>query len=126
MSFIKTVRRIEGSYETANYLLLVFSLSIGMLADIDSLIGRSSVLFFYCAGVMFGSIAIHFLLAALFRIDRDTAIITSTAAIYGPAFVGPVANAIRNKKVIVSGITMGLLGYAVGNYLGIGLAIFLR
>ena len=126
MSFVKKVQRIKGSYETAHYLLLIFSLAIGMLADINALISKSSDLFIYCSLVMFGSIAIHYLLAALFRIDRDTVIITSTAAIYGPAFVGPVANAIHNKKIIVSGITMGLLGYAIGNYLGIGVGMLLH
>jgi uncharacterized membrane protein len=126
VSFVKIIQRMQGSYETAHYLLLVFSLAIGMLADIDVLINRSSDLFVYCALVMFGAIVIHILLAAMFNIDRDTLIITSTAAIYGPAFVGPVANAIENKKVIVSGITMGLLGYAIGNYLGIGMAMLLR
>lgn len=126
MSFVKKVRRIKGSYETAHYLLLIFSLSIGMLADIDALISKSSDLLIYCAFVMSGSIAIHYFMAALFRIDRDTVIITSTAAIYGPAFVGPVANALHNKKIIVSGIAMGLLGYAIGNYLGIGVAMLLH
>ena len=53
-------------------------------------------------------------------------IITSTAAIYGPAFIGPVANAIKNRDMIVPGITMGLLGYAIGNYIGIGIAMLLR
>ena len=57
-------------------------------------------------------------MAAIFRIDVDTVIITSTAAIYGPAFVGPVANAIKNPRVIVSGITMGLLGYSFGDIVG--------
>lgn len=126
MSFVKRIQRIEGSYETAHYLLLIFSLAIGMLADIDALISRSPDLFIYCSLVMFGAIILHYTLAVIFRIDRDTVIITSTAAIYGPAFVGPVANAIHNKKVIVSGITMGLLGYAIGNYLGIGVGMLLK
>jgi uncharacterized membrane protein len=75
---------------------------------------------------MFGAIILHFLLATIFRIDRDTVIITSTAAIYGPAFIGPVANAIKNKEMIVPGITMGLLGYAIGNYIGIGIGMLLK
>jgi uncharacterized membrane protein len=125
VSFIKKIQRMKGSYETAHYLLLVFSLAIGAMADISQLIEQSSYLFAYTAFVMFLSIFIHFGLAALFRIDRDTAIITNTAAIYGPAFIGPIANAIQNKKVIVAGITMGLLGYAIGNYLGIGIAMLL-
>lgn len=126
VSFIKNIRSMKGSYETAYYLLLVFALAIGMLADIQALIYQSSSLFIYCALVMTGAIVVHYILAAFFKIDRDTVIITSTAAIYGPAFVGPVANAIHNKKVIVSGITMGLLGYAIGNYLGIGVAMLLQ
>jgi uncharacterized membrane protein len=75
---------------------------------------------------MLGSILLHFILAAIFRIDRDTVIITSTAAIYGPAFIGPVANAIKNRDIIGLGITIGLLGYAIGTYLGMGMAFLLK
>jgi len=53
-------------------------------------------------------------------------IITSTAAIFGPAFVGPVSNAIRNPGVVFSGITMSLLGFACANYLGILVATVLK
>lgn len=126
VSFIKKIRKMKGSYETAFYLLLIFSLSIGAMADINELLSKSSDLFVYTTLVMFTSIVLHFMLASIFRIDRDTVIITSTAAIYGPAFIGPVANAIKNKEVIVTGITMGLLGYAIGNYIGIGIAMLLR
>jgi len=125
-SFIKRIQRMKGSYETAYFLLLIFSLAIGSLADLNELVNKSSIFFFYCAYVMFGAILFHYILAAIFRIDRDTVIITSTAAIFGPAFIGPVANAIKNRDVIVAGITMGLLGYAIGNYLGIGIAMLLK
>ncbi len=125
-SFIKKIQKLKGSYETAFYLLLIFSLSIGAMADVKELLGKSSDLFVYTTFVMFTSIILHFILASIFRIDRDTVIITSTAAIYGPAFIGPVANAIKNKEVIVTGITMGLLGYAIGNYIGIGIGMLLR
>jgi uncharacterized membrane protein len=126
VSFIKKIQKMKGSYETAFYLLLIFSLSIGAMADINELLSTSSDLFLYTTFVMFTSIILHYILASIFRIDRDTVIITSTAAIFGPAFIGPVANAIKNKEIIVTGITMGLLGYAIGNYIGIGIAMLLR
>jgi uncharacterized membrane protein len=125
-SFIKKIQKLKGSYETAFYLLLIFSLAIGAMADINELLSKSSDLFLYTTFVMFTSIILHYILASIFRIDRDTVIITSTAAIYGPAFIGPVANAIKNKEVIVTGITMGLLGYAIGNYIGIGIGMLLQ
>ncbi len=34
----------------------------------------------------------------------------------------PVAARLENREMLVSGITAGLLGIAVGNYLGIALA----
>jgi uncharacterized membrane protein len=68
----------------------------------------------------------HFALAALFRIDADTALITSTATIFGPPFIGPVARALRNRELMVSGLTTGIMGYAVGTYLGLAVAWLLR
>jgi uncharacterized membrane protein len=59
-------------------------------------------------------------------VDRDTLIITSTAAIFGPAFIAPVAQAIGNREIIPIGIALGLIGFAIGNYLGMGLAFILK
>jgi uncharacterized membrane protein len=126
LSMIDRIRNMKGSWESANYLLLVFSMSIGTLADIRELISKSPEVFYFISFVMISSIVIHFALAAIFRIDRDTVIITSTAGIFGPAWIGPVANAIKNDKVIAPGIAMGLLGYAIGNYLGLGVAMLLK
>jgi uncharacterized membrane protein len=60
------------------------------------------------------------------QIDADTALITSTAGIYGPAFIAPVAGAMKNKEVMLPGLITGILGYAVGNYLGIAVAFVLH
>ena len=121
-SFIKPVRSIKGTYPSAEYLLLVFAVAMGTMADFSELIKASSSLFYFCGIVVGLSVIIHFLLSFLFRIDADTVIITSTAAIFGPAFIGPVANGIQNREIIVPGITMGLLGYAIGNYVGLATA----
>lgn len=125
-SFVPYIRKMEGSYQTAHYLLLVFALSIGVLADFRQLIAASSDVFMYTAVVMLGSVLLHYLMAGVLRIDTDTVIITSTAAIFGPAFIGPVANSLHNRQVIIAGITTGMLGYAIGNYLGISLAWLLQ
>ncbi len=125
-SFIKKIRHTKGTYEIGQYLILIFSLAIGMTVDIREFFSSVSLIFFYTAFVMTLAIIFHLLLAFIFRIDTDTTIITSTAGIFGPAFIGPVAEAINNREVIVSGLTCGLVGYALGNYLGFGLAWLLR
>ncbi|NLY88726.1 MAG: DUF819 family protein [Firmicutes bacterium] len=125
-SFNKKIRNTPGTYETGQYLILVFSLAIGVSVDIAKLFSSSSLMFLYTAFVLSMSIIFHLLLAMVFRVDTDTTIITSTAGIYGPAFIIPVAEAIKNREVVVSGLTCGLAGYAIGNYLGFAVAWLLR
>ena len=125
-SFQQKIRRLPYTFSSANYLLLVFALAMGSMADFSELLSASTTLFFFCGFVVSGSVLLHFLLAFIFRIDRDTVIIASTAAIFGPAFIGPVANAIGNRDIIAIGITLGLIGYAIGNYLGLGIALLLN
>lgn len=125
-SFVRRIREIPGTYETGEYLLLMFCLAIGTLANIQELIVVSINIFLFVAFVMFGAVLLHYLLSMVFRIDVDTVLITSTAAIFGPAFVGPIANVLKNREVVVSGLAAGLLGYALGNYLGISLALLLK
>ncbi len=125
-SFNGKVQKLKGAYESAEYLLLVFAIAMGGLANFSELIKSSSEIFYFCGLVVICSIILHFFLAAIFRIDTDTVIITSTAAIFGPAFIGPVAKGIKNREVIVSGITIGLVGNAIGNYLGLGVAWLLK
>jgi uncharacterized membrane protein len=125
-SFYKPVQNLKSSYSIGDFLLLVFAVCIGSLASVSELVtANMSILIFFVLAV-FGSALIHLLAAYIFKIDTDTMIITSAAAIYGPAFIVPVAEGIRNREVIVSGLAMGLLGNAIGNYIGIGVAYLLN
>jgi uncharacterized membrane protein len=65
-------------------------------------------------------------LAALFKIDADNVIIVSTALTCSPPFVPVVAGALKNKEIIISGITVGIIGYAIGNYLGVFIAYLFK
>jgi uncharacterized membrane protein len=125
-SFLPMVRTLPGTFNTANYMLLVFALAMGSMANFSELLAASSSLFWFCGFVVFGSILLHYLLAMIFRVDRDTLIITSTAAIFGPAFIAPVAQAIGNREIIPIGIALGLIGFAIGTYLGLSLASILE
>lgn len=126
LSFNEKVRSFCGHYEVGQYLLLVFCVGIGSMANIEELSNGSVLYLSFLGSVMLLSIFIHLLLCAIFKIDRDTAIITSVAGIFGPPFVGPVAQRLENKEILVSGLTSGLVGYAVGNYFGLAVAYFVK
>lgn len=125
-SLVPQVQRLKGPYELGEYVLLVFCVAVGSLADVRQVAGTSLTLFGFVVAVMMGAIVLHLLLCWLFRIDVDTALISSTATIYGPAFIGPVAAALKNRALVGPGLTMGLAGIALGTWLGIGTSQLLR
>ncbi|MCA1746307.1 MAG: DUF819 family protein, partial [Bacteroidales bacterium] len=75
---------------------------------------------------MVGSLFLHSLLSKIFRITNDDFIITSTALANSPPFVPVVAAALKNKEVMIPGMIIGVIGYAVGNYLGVFVAYLLK
>ena len=125
LSFVPKVNRITKSFPAGMYFILVFSLVVSSMADISKLAVTDYNLFFYVALTFYGTVALHILLSKLFGVDADTAIITSVALAYSPPFVPLVASAIKNKQVILSGITIGIIGYAIGNYIGVLVAYVL-
>jgi uncharacterized membrane protein len=126
-SLIKQINRIEKTFQLGMYLILVFSLTVASMADLKSMFGIGMLnLILFITWCYFGSLILHLILAKIFRIDADNFLITATAFIFSPPFVPLVANALKNKDVIVTGITGGIIGYILGNYFGVGLAYFLK
>ncbi len=127
-SLVPRISKTPYTFELGMYFILVFSVSVASMADFSSLKGITPHLFIYMTLVVFGSLILHLLFAKIFKVDADTLIVVSTALVCSPPFVPMVAGAIKNKKVMLVGIVAGLLGYAIGNYLGyftaIGLSAF--
>ena len=125
-SFQSKVRAIRHSFATGEYIILIFCVAIGTMTDFEKLFSQGSTVFYFTMVVLYGAIVLHYILCYLFKIDVDTMLITSTAAVFSPAFVPAVADAMQNRAVILSGLTSGLIGFALGNYLGIFLGFLLK
>lgn len=119
------IHRLKGSFDAGMYLILIFSIDAASMADIQKFSSISPHLFYYVSFAIIGTILVHFLLARLFKVDADTVIITSVAMITSPPFVPMVAASINNREIIISGLTVGIVGYAIGNYLGVTLSLLL-
>jgi len=124
-SLIKPFQKIKNSFAIGQYFIMVFCLIVGSMANLQKLLLGSHMIFFYVTIAVFGSLLIHFILSIFLKIDVDTMIITSVSAIFSPPFVPLVASSIKNKEVILSGMITGLIGYAIGNYLGVILSYLL-
>lgn len=121
-SLIPKLNNIEKTFDYGMYLILVFSIVVASMADLSYFSISHIHILYWVLLVYLGSLIIHVALAALFKIDADNVIIVSTALSCSPPFVPVVAGALRNKEVIISGLTVGIIGYAIGNYLGVIIA----
>jgi uncharacterized membrane protein len=124
-SSLKWINESKGSYELGMYLILIFSVVVASKVQVDNLSEVNPSIFGYITFVVFLSLLLHVLLARLRKIDADTVIVTSAALICSPPFVPVVAGALRNRSVIAPGLIVGLIGYALGNYLGFLMALML-
>ncbi len=126
-SNFKAVNKIKNTFQLGMYFIIVFSLIVASMGNLHIMFQVEYFhLFSFVVLVLCGSIIIHVFLSYIFKIDSDTTIIIITALAYSPPFVPVVAGALKNKNIIISGLTVGILGYAIGNYLGLAVAYFLR
>jgi uncharacterized membrane protein len=121
-STFKRVRTMERTFEAGTYLILVFSIAVASQVTTGTLGNIDPHIFLFITIATLGSLLMHVLLSALFRIDTDTTLATSISLICSPPFVPVVAGAVKNKAIIGPGIAVGLFGYAVGTYVGFLLA----
>ena len=115
----KEVRTWDKSYDAGMYIIYVFCLVMATMADLSKINWNESLyILIYQAVIIFGSLFLTILFAKLFRVNADDAVITSDTLINSPLCVPMIAATMKNKDVIMVGIANGLLGYAVGNYIG--------
>ena len=119
-SFIKPIRRIKYSYEVGMYLIYIFSIVVASMANVRAM-DFSGALFIvgFLLFMEVVSLTLQLLSARLFKVDADTAVIASVTYINSPPFVPMIAASMNNKRVLAPGLAIGVIGYAVGNYLGV-------
>jgi uncharacterized membrane protein len=108
------------------YLIYVFCFVVASMASLDQLAAVDFSIAVFLFGTVTGSLLLHGLCCRLAGIDSDTFMVTSVAAVCSPPFVPMMARALGNPAMILSGMTTGIIGYALGNYLGISLALVLQ
>ena len=121
-SFFKPIRELPKTFELGMFFILIFSVIVASMFDIHSVNGGS----LYIGGFVFWiigiSVGLHLLLCRIAKVSGDLFCVCQVGLLCSPPFVPPIAGAMKNKKVLISGIVVGLVGYAIGTYLGALLA----
>ncbi len=122
MAQIPMVKSLPGSAMLGNYLLLLFLASNGAKSVIANIVSVGPDIFYYALGTIFIHGIVIFGLGSLLRIDGGTLAVASQANVGGSSSAMALASARGYGDKILPGVAVGLIGYAVGNYLGFGVA----
>ena len=124
-SFFKKVRELPKTFELGMFFILIFSVIVASLFDIHSVNGGSMMIGLFVAWVMVIAALLHLGFCRIAHVSGDLFCVSQVALLCSPPFVPPVVGAMQNKKVLISGIVIGLVGYALGTYLGVAIAFIL-
>ena len=124
-SSFSMVNRLKGPFEVGDYMLLVFGVAVGMMSDFAKLLESGGSMITFIILIFLLTVLFQIILSRILDIDADHCLVASTAAIYGPVFIPQVTRAIRNKSLLLGGITISLIGLALGNYVGLSLYYFI-
>ena len=130
-STFSSINSIKKTFQLGMYFILVFSLVVASMANLSEMFNTDNSaflisIFMYILLAVVGSLFLHAIISWIFKIDVDNFLITSVALSMSPPFVPVVAAALKNKMIVISGLIIGIIGYAIGNYLGVILAYTLK
>ncbi len=121
-SFFKKVRELPKTFELGMFFILVFSVIVASMFDINSVNGASLYIGGFVLWIMVMSMLLHLIFCRIAKVSGDLFCVSQVGLLCSPPFVPPIVGAMKNKKVLISGIVVGLVGYAAGTYLGALLA----
>ncbi|MCX6302844.1 MAG: DUF819 family protein [Bacteroidia bacterium] len=125
-SFIPKVRQIKKTYQLGMYFITAFSLVIASRCDLSVFFQVKYLnILYFVTYAYFGSLILHIFLSWIFKVDADDFLITTTGFVYSPPFVPMVAAALKNKDVILTGLATGIIGWIIGNYIGVAFSMWL-
>ena len=125
-SFFKKIRQLPKTFELGMFFILMFSVVVASQFDIYSINMSAVNIGLFVLYVMFVSVIIHIIFSRITKVPGDLFTVAHVGLLCSPPFIPPIVGAMKNKKVLISGIVIGLVGYAVGTYLGVLLYTFFK
>jgi uncharacterized membrane protein len=122
----KHFRTDRGALQLGNLALHFFFVLIGIHSRVSEIASVGVEVFYFTLIV----VGVHGLVVfgggRLLKMDLGSLAVASQAAVGGPSSALAVAVSREWKGLVLPGIIVGLLGYALGTYLGFGVAYLLR
>lgn len=110
---------IHGAQEIGTFLIYIFLVVIGVPASLQLIFTKAPLLLLFTGIIVAINMIISLVLGKIFKFNLEEILLASNANIGGPTTAAAMAIAKGWNKLIGPSILSGILGYVIGNYLGI-------
>jgi len=116
------IQALQGSFELGKNMMLVLFVTIGAGADIGVMLEVGLMVFVFAAVVILIHLMTVLIGARLFKIDLADVVIASLACIGGPVAPAAIAASRGWNDLVTPALLVGLIGYSIATFIGIGVA----
>ena len=120
--FHNQLEKLHGGFEVGMMMMYIFFATIGAGADVAVMIDAGVMIFVYASFIVITHIIVLVLGAKLFRMDLAEVVVASLACIGGPVAPAAISASRGWRTLVTPGLMVGILGYAIANFIGVGLA----
>jgi len=114
------------AFEIGMFLMYVFLAVIGAASDIHAIINAAPGILLFAIIMLSIHLIISLIGGKLLGISLKEIMIASSANVGGVSIAAPMAATFGLKKLVTPAILIGILGYVIGTFLGIGTGLFLK
>ncbi len=125
--FTATMQRLEKTaYEMGMLLMYVFLAVIGAASDLREMVQSSPGIIAFASIVLLVHLLVTMIAGKIFKVSLKEIAIASCANAGGPPVAASMAATFGMKRAVTPAILIGILGYVIGSFLGVGVGLFLQ
>ncbi|PKP08169.1 MAG: hypothetical protein CVU09_16840 [Bacteroidetes bacterium HGW-Bacteroidetes-4] len=124
--FPKRLKFLENTaYSIGLWMMFVFLAVIGAATNLSDIVHIGPAVLAFYAVILIFHLVFMLAVAKLFKLDVYEVVISSAANVMGPSVAAPMAASMGQKKLVTPGVLVGILGYIIGTFIGVSIALLL-
>lgn len=115
------LKHVQAEFEIATFMMYVFFAVIGAGADLGQVLGAALPATLFLVVLILVHLGLLLLVGRLLRLDLAEVMVASNACILGPPTAAALAASRGWRELVMPGMLVGILGYSIGTFIGVGI-----